>query len=243
MIKYNKRKVELFLKIIKKSFLLTIPVMLGYLSVGMAFGLFFQTTGFNIGWGFLMSFLIYAGSMQFIAIELLQEYMGFLQIALLTFFVNMRHMFYGLSFIDKFKRMKGKKGYMIFSLTDETYALLCSVEAEDTRENNLLFFLIAVFNQFYWLLGTAIGILAGTLITFDTTGINFAMTALFMVIFIEQWQSAKSHLPALVGVGGSIIVIILFGSEGMILPTMTLIVTILTLMRKPIEKEERSSEK
>jgi len=217
--------------------------MLGYLSVGMAFGLLFQSTEFHMGWGFLMSFLIYAGSMQFIAIELIQDQMGLLQIALLTFFVNLRHMFYGLSFIDQFKQMKGKKGYMIFSLTDETYALLYAVKAEDKTGNDLLFFLIALFNHFYWLLGTAIGILAGTLITFDTTGINFAMTALFVVIFIEQWQSAKSHFPALVGIGASIIVIILFGTEGMILPTMAIITIVLTLMRKPIEKEVRSSKK
>jgi len=228
--------------IVKKSFLLTIPVMLGYLSVGMAFGLLFQSTAFHMGWGFLMSFLIYAGSMQFIAIELMQDNMGLLQIALLTFFVNLRHMFYGLSFIDQFKRMKGKKGYMIFSLTDETYALLYAAKAENTEENDLLFFLIAAFNHFYWLLGTAIGILAGTLITFDTTGIDFAMTALFVVIFIEQWQSAKSHIPALVGIGASMIVIILFGAEGMILPTMALIVTTLTLMRKSIEEKVRLSE-
>ena len=132
---------------------------------------------------------------------------------------------------------------MIFSLTDETYSLLCAVEAEDTEESHLLFFLTAVFNHFYWLLGTAIGILAGTLITFDTTGINFAMTALFVVIFIEQWQSAKSHLPALIGIGASMAAIFLFGTDGMILPTMALIVTILTLVRKLIEKEEGAPKK
>jgi len=212
--------------------------MLGYISVGIAFGLLFQTTGLHIAWGFLMSFLIYAGSMQFIAIELFQESMGFLQIAIITFFVNMRHMFYGFSFIDKFKQMKGKKWYMIFSLTDETYSLLCSLESEDTKESHLLFFLITALNQFYWVLGTAIGILAGTLITFNTTGIAFAMTALFVVIFIEQWKSATTHFPALIGIGASLIAMLAFGADNMILPTMGLIMIVLTLMRKNITKKE-----
>jgi len=225
-------------KIIKESFILTIPVMLGYISVGMAFGLLFQSTGLNMGWGFLMSLLIYAGSMQFISIELFQESMGFLQIAIITFFVNMRHMFYGFSFIDKFNQMKGKKAYMIFSLTDETYSLLCALKAENTKESHLLFFLIAAFNQFYWLIGTAIGILAGTLITFDTTGIEFAMTALFLVIFIEQWKSTKQHQPALIGIGASMIAMMMFGADNMILPTMALILIVLTLMRRSIVKKE-----
>ena len=216
--------------------------MLGYLSVGIAFGLLFQSTGLHVGWGFLMSLLIYAGAMQFIAIELIQDYMGLLQIALFTLFVNIRHMFYGLSFIDKFNQMKSKKGYMIFSLTDETYSLLCRAKAEDTPENHLLFFLIALFNQVYWLVGTAIGILAGTLITFDTTGIDFAMTALFVVIFMDQWQSAKSHLPALIGIAASVVAIFLFGAEGMVFPTMVLMVGALTLMRKRIESEGSVSE-
>jgi len=230
-------------KVVKNSFILTIPVMLGYISVGMAFGLLFQSTGLSIGWGFLMSLLIYAGSMQFISIELFQESMGFLQIAIITFFVNMRHMFYGFSFIDKFKQMRGKKSYMIFSLTDETYSLLCSLKAENTKENHLLFFLIAAFNQFYWLIGTAIGILAGTLITFNTTGIEFAMTALFVVIFIEQWKSAKSHQPALIGIAASVVAIMVFGADNMILPTMALILIVLTLMRSRIDKKEGLTKK
>jgi len=236
---FEREKGDLILKkIVKKAFVLTIPVMLGYVSVGIAFGLLFQSTEFHMGWGFLMSLFIYAGSMQFIAIELFQDYIGFLQIAILTFFVNIRHMFYGFSFIDKFNQMKGKKGYMIFSLTDETYSLLCSLKVENTKESHLLFFLIAALNQFYWLLGTVIGVLAGAMITFDTTGINFAMTALFVVIFIEQWKSATNHLPALIGIGASLVTMMVFGADNMILPTMALILMVLTLMRKKISPKE-----
>lgn len=224
-------------KIIKAAVTVTIPVMLGYISVGIAFGLLFQKSGYNFLWAVLMSITVYAGSMQFIAINLLTSGAGLVEIALMTLFVNIRHMFYGLSFIDKFKDMGKKKKYMIFSLTDETYSLLCSTNAPVGIDNNLFLFCISILNQIYWVIGTIIGSIAGTLITFNTKGIDFAMTALFVVIFIEQWASYKTHTPVLIGACVTIISLLIFGANNMILPSMILIILTLTLFQKQITKE------
>ena len=224
-------------KVIKSAFTVTIPVMLGYISVGIAFGLLFEKSGYNFLWAVLMSITVYAGSMQFIAINLLTSGAGLIEIALMTLFVNIRHMFYGLSFIDKFKDMGKKKKYMIFSLTDETYSLLCSTAAPVGVDNNLFLFCISLLNQIYWVIGTIIGSIAGSFITFNTKGIDFAMTALFVVIFIEQWFSYKTHTPVLIGICATITSLLIFGANNLILPSMILIVLVLMLFQKQITRE------
>jgi len=224
-------------KAIKAAFPNTIPIMLGYISVGMAFGLLFEKSGYSLFWATLMSVVVYAGSMQFIAINLLTGGAGFIEIALMTLFVNIRHLFYGLSFIDKFKNMGKKKTYMIYSLTDETYSLLCSVKAPEGVNNNLFLFFISFLNQMYWIIGTIIGSVAGTLIKFDTKGIDFAMTALFVVIFIEQWSSYKTHIPVLIGILSTILSLLIFGPNNLVLPAMILIVMNLMFFSKQIERK------
>jgi Predicted branched-chain amino acid permease (azaleucine resistance) len=223
---------------IKAAFPITIPVMLGYISVGMAFGLLFEKSGYNLLWAILMSIVVYAGSMQFIAINLLTGGAGFIEIALMTLFVNIRHLFYGLSFIDKFKDMGKKKTYMIYSLTDETYSLLCSSKAPEGINNNLFLFSISFLNQMYWVIGTIIGSVAGSLIKFNTKGIDFAMTALFVVIFIEQWSSYKTHIPVVIGISSTIISFLIFGSNNLILPSMILITITLMIFPKQIDKKD-----
>lgn len=222
-------------KAIKAAFPATIPVMLGYLSVGIAFGLLFEKSGYNFIWAILMSLIVYAGSMQFIAINLLVSGAGLIEIAIMTLFVNIRHLFYGLSFIDKFKTMGKKKTYMIFSLSDETYSLLCSSKAPEGVDDNLYLFSIAFLNQIYWLIGTFIGSIAGSLITFDTTGIDFAMTALFVVIFIEQWTTFKTHVPALIGIVSTVVCLLIFGADNLVLPSMLFIIISLIMFKKQIE--------
>ncbi len=224
-------------KAIKAAFPATIPVLLGYLSVGIAFGLLFEKAGYNFIWAILMSLIVYAGSMQFIAIDLLVSGLGLVEIALMTLFVNIRHLFYGLSFIDKFKEMGNKKTYMIFSLSDETYSLLCSSKAPEGVDINLYFFSIAFLNQIYWIIGTFIGSIAGSLITFNTTGIDFAMTALFVVIFIEQWSAFNTHIPALIGIACTILALLVFGPDNLVLPSMLLIIVALMLFKKQIDVE------
>lgn len=224
-------------KAIKEAFPVTIPVMLGYISVGIAFGLLFEKSGYNFLWAILMSITVYAGAMQFIAINLLTSGLGLIQIALMTLFVNIRHVFYGLSFIDKFKGMGKKKSYMIFSLTDETYSLLCSSKVPEGIDSNLFFFCIALLNQIYWIIGTLIGSIAGSLITFNTKGIDFAMIALFVVIFIEQWFSYKTHIPAIIGIVCTIISLLIFGANNLILPSMMLITLALIIFQKQIDRD------
>lgn len=224
-------------KALKAAFPVTIPVMIGYISVGIAFGLLFQKSGYNFWWALFMSITVYAGSTQFIAINLLTSGAGLIEIALMTLFVNIRHMFYGLSFIEEFKTMGKKKPYMIFSLTDETYSLLCSTKAPEGINNNLFLFCISFLNQIYWVIGSLIGSIAGSLITFNTKGIDFAMTALFVVIFVEQWVSYKSHLPVLIGASATILSLLIFGTNNLILPSMILITAALMLFQKQIVRK------
>lgn len=219
----------------KAAFPVTIPVMLGYLSIGIAFGLLFEKAGYNFIWAFLMSLVVYAGAMQFIAVSFFYGGIGLIQVAIMTLVVNVRHMFYGLSFLDKFSGMGKKKWYMAFALTDETYSLLCGVSAPPDVDEKKFYFCVAILNQSYWILGSVIGSIAGSLITLDTTGMDFAMTALFIVIFIEQWQSYSTHIPALLGIGCTVAALLIFGPGNLAIPAMILIIISLMLGRKLIE--------
>lgn len=215
----------------KEAFPVTIPVMLGYLSIGIAFGLLFENAGYNFIWAFVMSLVVYAGAMQFIAISFFYGGIGLVQIALMTLIVNVRHIFYGLSFLDKFGTMGKKKWYMIFALTDETYSLLCGTTTPANIDEKKFFFFIALLNQSYWISGSVIGSLVGSFITIDTTGMDFAMTALFIVIFIDQWKSYATHIPALLGLGCTIVSLIIFGPGNLAIPAMMLITISLMLGR------------
>ena len=163
---------------------------------------------------------------------------SFLQIIFLEFMVNIRHVFYGLSLIEKFRDMGKKKLYMIFSLTDETYSLFFITKVPEGVDEHKFLFSIALLDQLYWIIGSAIGAIAGTLIPFDTTGIDFAMTALFVVIFVEQWLTSRNHLPALTGIAASLICLLIFGSDNFILPSMICIMIILLSGRKVMEEKE-----
>jgi 4-azaleucine resistance transporter AzlC len=220
---------------IKAAFPVTIPVLLGYLSIGIAFGLLFENAGYNFIWAFFMSLTVYAGAMQFISVSFFYGGIGLIQIAVMTLVVNFRHVFYGLSFLDRFGGMGLKKWYMAFALTDETYSLLCSRKAPENVDEKKFYFAVAFLNQSYWVLGSVIGCLAGSLIKFDTTGMDFAMTALFIVIFLDQWKSYTSHIPAIVGLGCTIAVLAATGPSNIVIPSMLLIVIALMIARKTIE--------
>lgn len=219
-------------KTFKTAIPFTIPVMLGYLSVGMAFGLLVVKSGIGLWLGVLMSVLVYAGAMQFVAIQILTNPISLVQVAFMTLFVNIRHLFYGLSFIDAFKSFGWRKHYLIFGMTDETYSLLCAVANEKNVNKEHLYFTIAILNQSYWIIGTLIGALLAEIITFDTKGIEFAMTALFVVIFIEQWLAEKKNLPAITGVLSAVLSIQLFGPSNMVLPSMIIMFVSLMAVRK-----------
>ncbi len=214
------------------AFKQTIPVLCGYIFLGIAFGLLLQQAGYNFIWAFLISTFVYAGSMQFVLISFLGSGIGLLSVVLMTLSVNSRHMFYGISFIDKFKNMGKRYPYMVYSLSDETYSLLCGTNVpENMNENNVLF-LISLLDQIYWVAGSVIGAALGSIIPFDITGIDFAMTALFVVIFVEQWLSGKSHFPAVFGFISGLICLIVFGPNKFILPSLIICVLGLTIWGK-----------
>ena len=226
------------------AFPVTVPVLMGYLAIGMAFGLMLQSIGYGVGWAALMSLAIYAGSGQYLGVSLLAAGAPLAQTAFLTLMVNFRHLVYGLSMLEKFRGMGLRKFYMIFSLTDETYALLSSAQAPEGVDEHDFFFTVALLDQSYWVLGSVIGSLLGSALGFDTTGVDFAMTALFLVIAVGQWKAAGSHLPALLGGAATLVSLLLVGAEDMLLPALAIIVIALTLFRPRLEdRHEREEEK
>ena len=222
-------------KTAKFALVKTIPIFLGYIFLGIAFGLLLQKSGLGVLWAFLISALVYAGSMQFALVGILTGGLSYITTAVMTLFINSRHAFYGLTFIERFKEMKKAYPYMVFSLTDETYSLLCSMArpADFTdREWKQATLFVSLFDQCYWVLGSVLGALMGELIKFDTTGIDFAMTALFLVIFLEQWEGTRNHLPALAGLLVTALCLILTGSDNFLLFSMAGILLFLLLFRR-----------
>ncbi len=230
-------------KVLRIAFVKSVPVMAGYLSIGIAFGLLMQEMGYNVFWALLISLILYAGSMQFVLLQFLSGGASLLTVAVTTLLVNSRHLFYGLSFMDTFRSMGKKYLYMVHSLTDETYSLLCSYQPQEGEDGKQAMFWISLLDHIYWLVGTALGALAGGLIPFDTTGIDFAMTALFVVIFVEQWKGAKSHLPAIAGLVCGVLSLLVFGADRFILPAMILGIAVLLGSKKYVLQKETEEEK
>ena len=224
-------------KLIKTAFIKSLPVMAGYVVLGIGFGILLKKAGYGVFWSFLMSFSIYAGSMQYVAISLLTSGASLISAALTTLMVNARHLFYGVSMIEKYKDAGKKKPYLIFALTDETYSLLCGEDYPEGEDPHWYAFFISVFNQFYWVAGCVIGSILGAMITFNTAGIDFAMTALFVTVFVEQWLTTKNHLPAVAGLACSIVCLLIFGSDSFLIPTMISITLVLALFKNVMDSE------
>lgn len=224
---------------IKTAFLDTLPVMTGYLFLGFGFGIILQQNGYGVLWALAMSLFIYAGSMQYVGVGLLTGGASLAAAALTTLMVNARHLFYGISMIDTYKGTGKRKPYLIFALTDETYSLV-SRKLPEGVEKTAYCFLVSLFDQCYWVAGSAVGALAGKL-PLDFTGIDFALTALFVTIFVEQWLSTKNHLPALVGVGSAVLCLVIFGAVNFLIPTMILIAAILIMLQKTGKEETHAA--
>ena len=224
-------------KAFRPAFAVTIPVLCGYLFIGFAFGVMLRDTGFAPPWAFLSSLTIYAGSGQYLLVSLLAANASLVTVAVMTLLLNCRHIFYGLSFLETFHQMGHKKWYMIFSLTDETYSLLCSLKTPEGIDPNAMRFWIALLDHSYWIFGSVIGAVIGGVLPFDSTGIDFAMTSLFTVIFVEQWMSAKCHIPAFLGLGAAAVSLALLGPDNFILPAMIAICVMLVAMRGRLAKE------
>jgi len=223
-------------RLLKTAIIKTIPVMMGYIVLGIGFGILFEKNGYGFLWAVAMSAFVYAGSMQYVAVGLITGGASLISTALTTLMVNARHLFYGVSMIDKYKGAGWKKPYLMFSLTDETYSLVCSGDYPEGENPHLYCLLVSFFNQVYWVAGSAAGSLIGSAINFNTAGIDFAMTALFVTIFVEQWLTTKEHRPALIGVGASTVCLLIFGPDAFLIPAMVLITVLLTVSRKALEK-------
>ncbi len=203
------------------AFKMTIPVLLGYVFLGIAFGLMLTGIGYGPLWAFFISLFVYAGSMQFVLVTLISGGANLITVILMTVFINGRHIFYGLSFIEKFKKMGWMYPYMVFSLTDETYSVLNDVRVSGDLNERWVYFFISFLDHLYWISGSVVGASIGKIISFNTTGIDFAMTALFVVIVINQWRDSHEHRPALIGLIVGILALVLLGPDRFIIPSIS----------------------
>lgn len=221
---------------VTKAFYKSVPVMAGYIVLGIGFGILLRDAGYGVAWALLMSLFIYAGSMQYVGVGLLTGGASVLTTVITTIMVNARHLFYSISMIDKYRDAGAYKPYLIFALTDETYSLLCD-DASAVTDINYYRFLVSLFNHCYWVTGTVIGSILGKVLPFSTRGIEFSMTALFIASFTEQWIASKDHIPALTGIICTALCLVLLGPEKFLIPAMFLITFVLTFMRKKEESD------
>ena len=206
--------------------------------LGIGFGILLKTKGYGLLWAALSSVFVYAGSLQYVMVNLIAAGAPLITTALTAVMVNARHLFYGISMIDRYKGAGKKKPYLIFALTDETYSLVCSDESvRGVRDRHRYYFFLSMFNQIYWITGSVTGSVLGGLITFSTEGIDFALTALFVTIFVDQWLSTKDHRAALTGVIASVICLLIFGADSFLIPAMLCITAALTVMRSKLSRE------
>ena len=222
---------ELRNRTIRQAFLKSIPVLAGYVVLGIGFGILMRDAGYGVLRTAAMSLFIYAGSLQYVGVGLLTGGASVLTTAITSLMVNARHLFYSISMIDEYKDAGQYKPYMIFALTDETYSLLCDGMTPSGVNTNQYRFLVSIFNHSYWVTGSVIGSLLGAVLPFSTEGIEFSMTALFVAAFTEQWLTTKDHIPALTGLICTLLCLVVFGKDNFLIPAMLLITLVLTLLR------------
>jgi len=230
------------MKAFKAALPFTIPISIGFLFLGMSYGILMSSKGFSFVYPMLMSLLIFAGSMEFVAINLLLSAFDPLYTLFLTIMVNARHLFYGISMLEKYKNCGFKKLYLIFGMCDESFSINCTVTPPLDVDRNWFMFFVTLLNHIYWVMGATLGGLLGYVIHFNTKGIEFVMTALFVVMFINQWNETKNHTPAIIGVLCSLIALFIFGSEHFMLPSMFGIIVCFSLKREIEKRKEKTSE-
>ena len=224
------------LRALKSAFPHTIPILAGFLFLGFTYGVYMRVSGFAFWYPMLTSMAVFGGSLEFIIVNLLLGAFNPLQAFAMTLMVQARHLFYGISMLDKYRGLGRKKIYMIFGLCDESFSINCSVKVPDGIDRGWFYFFVTLLNQLYWITGATLGGICGSLISFNTEGLDFAMTAMFVVILLEQLLKKQQHISELIGVGISTLCLILFGADDFMLPTMAAILGMLTLLRRPIEK-------
>lgn len=222
---------------LKAAFPHTLPVMAGYLFLGITYGISMTTKGFSVFYPIAMAICIYGGSLEFVCITMLLSSFAPLQTFMMAFMIQARHLFYSIAMLDKYKHLGKKRFYLIFSLSDETFSVNCSTPAPKNVDQGLFYFLISLMDQCYWITGATIGGLVGTAIpTTWTRGLEFVMTAMFAAIFMDRWLKEKKHYTALIGVIASVACLLLFGRDNFMIPTMICMLVMLTVLWKPIEK-------
>ncbi len=220
------------LKALKAAFPYTIPILTGYAFLGMALGIYMNTAGFSFIYPLMTSTIVYGGSLEFVVVEMLLSPFAPISVFIMALLVQARHLFYGLSMLDKFKGIGLKKYYLIYAMSDETFSLNCGIEAPKGVDEGWFMFFITFLDQMYWIIATITGCLLGSLLNINTEGISFVMTAMFVVIFLDRWLKDKNHISAIVGILVSLICLIIFGSSSFMIPTMISIIVILYLLRK-----------
>lgn len=230
-----------YLLALKAAFPYTIPIFAGFWFLGFTYGVYMNVKGFGFVYPMLMSLTIFAGSMEFVTVNILLGAFDPLQTFFMTLMVNARHLFYGISMLGKYKGLGWKKIYLIFGMCDESFSINYTADIPEDVDRGLFMTFVTLLNQLYWFTGSTLGGILGSLISFNTEGLDFVMTAMFVVIFLEQWLKDKNHLPAIVGTGLSLICLIAFGAEKFMLPSMAAMLLVMTFLRKPLEKGGEAS--
>jgi 4-azaleucine resistance transporter AzlC len=230
----NKRAVKL--KALKAAFPKTLPILAGFLFLGISYGFYMRVSGFSFFFPLCMSIIIFGGSLEFVAVTMLLSPFAPVQTFLMALVIQARHLFYGIAMLDKYKGMGKKKLYLIFGMCDESFSINFAADIPDDVDKGWFMFFVTLLNQSYWVSGAAIGGILGSMLTFNTEGLDFVMTAMFVVIFLEQWLKEKKHYTALIGVVSSVVCRLVFGPDSFLVPTMICIVAMLTAFKKPIEK-------
>lgn len=225
-------------KAFQAAFPYTIPIFAGFWFLALAYGIYMNANGFPFVCPMLMSLLIYGGSLEFVAVEMLLSSFAPMQVFIMALLIQARHIFYGISMLDRFKGMGWKKFYLIFGMCDETFSVNYTADIPEDVDRGWFMFFVTLLNQLYWVSGATVGGLVGSLLRFNTTGISFVMTAMFVVIFLEQWLKEDNHISSLVGVAAAVVCRICFGADSFMLPTMAVIVLLLAASRKRLEAME-----
>ena len=225
-------------KALKAAFPCTIPIMTGFIFLGTAYGIYMNASGFSFVYPLFMSMLIYGGSLEFVAVEMLLSPFAPLQVFIMALLIQARHLFYGLSMLDKFRGTGWKKFYLIYGMCDETFSVNYTADIPEDVDRGWFMFFVTLLNQFYWVASATTGGIIGSLLKINTNGISFVMTAMFVVIFMDQWLKEDQHLSSLIGLGVSLICLLIFGVDSFMIPTMITIVVLLTVLRHRLEREE-----
>lgn len=225
---------QTIIKAFKCAFPYTVPIFAGFWFIGMTYGVYMNMLGFSFVYPMLMSLLIFGGSLEFVVAGMLLSSFSPIHAFIVAFVIQARHLFYGISMLDRYKGLGWKRFYLIFGMCDETFSLNYTAEIPEDVDRGWFYFFVTLLNHFYWVSGATIGGLVGGLLTFNTEGLTFVMTAMFVVIFLEQWLKERRHVSELVGLAVSIACLAIFGGDNFLVPTMICVLLILTVLRRPL---------